>query len=128
MSLPLEQIIRKLGAAQRRGLLALPASGSFGNSGEFEAMKRLWYRDDIPRLVDHMHRTDDCWALRDIGLEVRTALKQLDQAAQWKSLADRAIAMVEAAVQDTDWGQPTFGPDYGEELRAAYLELERTTA
>jgi hypothetical protein len=38
----------------------------------------------------------------------------------WRALADRAIDLVEDAVKDTHWGQPTFGPDYGEELRAEY--------
>ena len=38
----------------------------------------------------------------------------------WRELALRAIRLVESAVSDTSWGQPTFGPDYGEELRAEY--------
>jgi hypothetical protein len=41
----------------------------------------------------------------------------------WRELALRAIRMVEDAVKDTNWGQPTFGPDYGEELRAEYDAL-----
>lgn len=38
----------------------------------------------------------------------------------WRELALRAIQMVESAVRETSWGQPTFGPDCGEELRATY--------
>ena len=41
----------------------------------------------------------------------------------WRELALRGVRLVEDAVKDTDWGQPTFGPDYGEELRAAYDAL-----
>lgn len=41
----------------------------------------------------------------------------------WRELAALAISLVEDAVKDTDWGQPTFGPDYGEELRAEYDAL-----
>ncbi len=66
------EIARGLGAAQKRGILAL--SGEWGPSGEHAAMKRLWYRADIPLLLDHRHRTDDCWMLRSIGLAVRAHL------------------------------------------------------
>lgn len=41
----------------------------------------------------------------------------------WQQLADTAISHVESAVRETSWGQPTFGPDYGEELRAEYDAL-----
>lgn len=41
----------------------------------------------------------------------------------WRELADWAICRVADAVKDTSWGQPTFGPDYDEELRAAYEKL-----
>ena len=41
----------------------------------------------------------------------------------WRELAVRAIEMVEDAVRETAWGRPTFGPDYGEELRAEYSRL-----
>jgi hypothetical protein len=45
---------------------------------------------------------------------------------QWRKLADRAISLVEDAIKDTEWGQPTFGPDYGEELRAEYEAMLAT--
>lgn len=67
-------IVKKLGAAQKRGILAL--SDDFRPSGEHQAMVRLWYRDDIPLLVDHRHRTNDCWRLRPLGLRVRAALQE----------------------------------------------------
>lgn len=38
----------------------------------------------------------------------------------WRELALRTIGLVEDAVKDTNGGQPSFGPDYGEELRAQY--------
>lgn len=41
----------------------------------------------------------------------------------WRELADRAIDNVASAVRETNWGQPTFGPDADDELRAAYNEL-----
>jgi hypothetical protein len=41
----------------------------------------------------------------------------------WRELALRAISSVESAVRETDWGQPTFGPDADEELRAEYDAL-----
>ena len=41
----------------------------------------------------------------------------------WRELALRGVQLVESAVDDTCWGQPTFGPDYGEELREAYDAL-----
>jgi hypothetical protein len=65
-------IAAKLGASQKRGILNL--SDEWGPSGERAAMKRLWHRDDIPLLIDHKHRTDDCWILRPIGLAVRNIL------------------------------------------------------
>lgn len=68
------EIVRKLGAAQKRGILAL--SDDFGPSGEHAAMKRLWHRDDIPMLVDHQHCADDSWSLRPLGLAVRARLTE----------------------------------------------------
>lgn len=41
----------------------------------------------------------------------------------WRQLADRAISSVESAVRETNWGQPTFGPNADEELRAEYDAL-----
>jgi hypothetical protein len=38
----------------------------------------------------------------------------------WRELALRAISDVKSAVRETSWGQPTFGPDAGEELQAEY--------
>jgi len=67
------EIAKALGKAQKRGILAL--SEQWGPSGEHQAMKRLWYRNDIPMLLDHKSRTDDCWQLRPIGLAVRAHLQ-----------------------------------------------------
>jgi hypothetical protein len=55
-------IARKLGAAQRRTVLSL--TDDWGKAASHAAAKRLWYRNDIPLLLDHRHRTDNCWALR----------------------------------------------------------------
>lgn len=41
-------------------------------------------------------------------------------AAMWRALAERAISVVDDAVRETDWGQPTFGPDAHEELMIGY--------
>jgi hypothetical protein len=38
----------------------------------------------------------------------------------WRELALAAIEIVADAVRETSWGQPTFGPDAEEELRARY--------
>jgi hypothetical protein len=56
-------------------------------------------------------------------------IAQRDQLTRAMTLADRAIGYVEDAVKDTHWGQPTFGPDYGEGLRAEFDALTngRTT-
>jgi hypothetical protein len=67
-----EKIVRKLGAAQRRTVLSL--TGEWGAAASHQAAKRLWYRTDIPLLLDHKHRTDNCRALRPIGLAVRAHL------------------------------------------------------
>ena len=71
-----EKIAQKLGTAQTRVILSL--SLGWGPSGDNAAAKRIWYRGDIPRLIDHKHRTDDCWCLTQTGLAVRAYLK--DQA------------------------------------------------
>ncbi len=68
------RIASRLGAAQKRGVLNL--SRKWGASGEHQAMKRLWYRNDIPLFLDHKYRTDDCWQLRPIGQSVRALLEQ----------------------------------------------------
>lgn len=67
------EIAARLGAAQKRGLLNL--SDKWGPSGEHAAMKRLWYRDDVPLLLDHRHKTNDCWQLRPLGIAVRKYLE-----------------------------------------------------
>lgn len=69
-----EQIARKLGAAQRRVVLAL--FDEWAESGNQAAAKRLWYRNDIPQLLDHRHRTNDCWQLRPIGIAVQAVLRR----------------------------------------------------
>lgn len=69
-----ERMAAKLGAAQKRGILNL--TEEWGASGEHQAMKRLWHRTDIRQLIDHKHRTDDCWCLRPIGLAVRKVLER----------------------------------------------------
>ena len=46
---------------------------------------------------------------------------------QWRELALEAIADVESAVRETNWGTPTFGPDAAEALQAkanALIEKE----
>ena len=69
-------IARKLGAAQKRVVLAL--SDEWGRSHNHQAAKRLWHRNDIPMLLDHQHCTDDSWRLRPKGVAVRNHLKGSD--------------------------------------------------
>ena len=57
--------------------------------------------------------------------EILAALRQpapslAAQDMTFRKLADRAITCVEDVVRETSWGQPTFGPDCGEELRTEY--------
>lgn len=67
------EIAGKLGAAQKRTILSLDET--WGPADSHQAAKRLWYRDDIPLLLDHRHRTNNCWSLRPIGLLVRDHLR-----------------------------------------------------
>lgn len=67
-------IARKLGRAQKRVILSL--SAEFGPAADHRAAKRLWYRNDIPLLLDHRYRTDNCWQLRPIGLSVKAILEK----------------------------------------------------
>lgn len=66
------RIAVKLGSAQKRVILSL--SAEWGPSSDHQAAKRLWYRNDIPLLLDHRHRTNNCWSLRPLGLAVRNHL------------------------------------------------------
>jgi len=70
----IDRIARKLGSAQKRVILAL--SGEWGPSGNHAAASRLWWRGDIPMLLDHRHQTDDCWKLRPLGIAVREYLER----------------------------------------------------
>mgnify|MGYP003453354931 CR=1 FL=1 len=67
-------ISRKLGRAQKRVILSL--SADFGRAADHQAAKRLWWRDDIPLLLDHRHQTGNCWQLRPLGLRVRAILEK----------------------------------------------------
>lgn len=67
----MEALARKLGRAQKRTILSL--SEAWGKAADHRAAKRLWYRD--PRLVDHRHLTDNCWALTPLGIEMRDYLR-----------------------------------------------------
>ncbi len=64
----------KLGAAQKRGILNLEVE-SFKPSSEHQAMKRLWYRVDVPSLVAHAHCANDQWRLTPLGLALRDHLR-----------------------------------------------------
>lgn len=68
----LEREALKLGAAQRRTVLAL-AGDEWGKAPDHGAAKRLWYRE--LRLVDHKHATDNCWALTDAGVQMQAYLR-----------------------------------------------------
>jgi hypothetical protein len=94
------EIAKKLGKAQKRGVLNL--SDKWGASGEHQAMKRLWYRDDIPMLLDHKSRTDDCWQLRPIGLAVRAHL-------QAEAMTDITPTLIEAVARMGDITCPLCG-------------------
>jgi len=72
-------IAGKLGRVQRRAIAKL--TEEWGPSGEHEACKRLWFRTDIPLLLDHKHMTDDCWKLRPIGVAVRAEIVRLKEQA-----------------------------------------------
>ena len=66
---------RKLGAVEKRTILSL--SEEWGPAASHAAAKRLWHRHDIPLLLDHKYRADNCWALRPIGLAVRAELEKM---------------------------------------------------
>lgn len=68
-----EAIARKLGAAQRRTVLSL--SGEWGKAACHQAAKRLWWRTDIPFLVQHKHCADNIWRLTNHGLAIRRHLE-----------------------------------------------------
>lgn len=68
-------IARKLGKAQQRTLLSL--SLEWGPAADHRAAKRLWYREE--RLVDHKHRTDNCWCLTQLGMAVRAEVSRLQE-------------------------------------------------
>lgn len=79
----------KLGAAQRRIILALGAD--WGPSPDHQATKRMWHgitgrgvkRQRGPLyVVEHKHRTDNCWRLNDNGLRLQVAL--------WAAIATEA--------------------------------------
>jgi len=68
-----ERVAKGLGAAQKRTILSLDED--WGPAYSHAAAKRLWYRNDIPLLLDHRHRTNNCWSLRPLGLAVRAILQ-----------------------------------------------------
>ena len=47
-----------------------------------------------------------------------------EAASAWRDLALTAISSVESAVRETNWGQPTFGPDEGEEYRETAASID----
>ncbi len=78
---------------------------------EDETMKA----DFSPEAIAKAERALSNWAMNN-----RHAIIALPV---WRELADTAITHVKDAVRETNWGQPTFGLDYGEELRAEYDAL-----
>lgn len=66
------EIAGRLGPVQIATILSL--GDDWGPALSHRAAKRLWYREQ--RLVDHKHRTDNCWGLTPLGLAVRAYLEQ----------------------------------------------------
>jgi len=80
--LELADLAERLGPAQRRIILAL--GEDWGPSPDHQATKRMWYgvtgrgikRQRGPvYVVEHKHRTDNCWRLNDNGLALQSALR-----------------------------------------------------
>lgn len=65
-------IAAKLGRVQKLTVLSL--SNHWKPAYDHRAAIRLWYRE--PRLVEHKSRTDNCWALNNLGLAVRNILSE----------------------------------------------------
>lgn len=74
----------RLGAAQKRVILGLKAS--WGPSPCHQTAKRMWMgvtgrgikRQRGPLyVIEHKHRTDNCWRLNDNGLRLQVALYAL---------------------------------------------------
>lgn len=70
------EIAGKIGRTQK--LVVLSLSEDWGPSANHQAAKRLWYRGDIPRLVDHKHCEDNVWCLTRIGRQVAAHLEGTD--------------------------------------------------
>jgi hypothetical protein len=64
-------LARKLGKRQREVVLAL--TGEWGAAPCHRAAKRLWWNEY--NIVDHKHRTDNCWRLNDKGAFVKSVLR-----------------------------------------------------
>ncbi|WP_155262915.1 hypothetical protein [Sphingomonas segetis] len=78
----LADLAAKLGAAQRRVILAL--GEDWGPSPDHQAAKRMWYgisgrgikrTRGLVYVIEHKHRTDNCWRLNERGLELQAALR-----------------------------------------------------
>jgi hypothetical protein len=74
----------RLGPAQKRVILGL--SAEWGPSPDHQTTKRMWYgvtgrgikRQRGPLyVVEHKHRTDNCWRLNSDGLRLQVALWHL---------------------------------------------------
>jgi hypothetical protein len=75
------QIAAALGSAQRDVILSL--TEEWGKASNHQCAKRMFWGvrgqggRRLPRavyLVNHKHRTDNCWSLTDLGVAVREAL------------------------------------------------------
>ena len=71
-------IARKLGKRQRAVVLRL--SENWGPSGDYKTAKAMWYGVGAVRwhVIDHKHRTHDCWCLNSRGLAVKAALSDTE--------------------------------------------------
>ncbi len=75
-------LAERLGPAQKRVILAL--SEDWGKSPCHQTAKRMWYgvsgrgircqRGPV-YLIEHKHRTDNCWRLNERGLAVQASLR-----------------------------------------------------
>lgn len=68
------EIAARLGRAQRRTILSL--TGRWGKAASHQCARRMfWGIRGGHYLVEHKHKTDNCWRLTSLGLLVRTHLK-----------------------------------------------------
>jgi hypothetical protein len=75
------RVAAALGPAQRKVLLSLTIE--WGEASDHQCAKRMWYGvrgrgglrlSEEVHLIEHKHRTDNCWRLNGLGVIVRDAI------------------------------------------------------